>query len=58
MLATTIALSLGLNAMRKGNKKKSQMMMRARIYAQGFTVLTLLGGIIIAARFKPTTSDT
>ena len=57
MLATTLALSFGLNAMRKGNKAKSQMMMRARIYAQGFTIFAILGGIFLAAKIKPTPSD-
>lgn len=54
MLATTIALSFGLYAMRTGNKKKSQLMMRTRIFCQGFTVAAILAGIVVAAGTKPT----
>lgn len=44
-LATACALSYGLYSFRKGDKKMSQMMMRTRIAAQGFTVVALVIGV-------------
>lgn len=44
-LATTAALSVGLWSMKKGDRQLSQKMMRARIVAQGFTVIALLVGV-------------
>lgn len=38
-------LSVGLKNMYEGDKMKSQMMMRGRIAAQGFTVVAILGGL-------------
>ncbi|KFM66337.1 HIG1 domain family member 2A, partial [Stegodyphus mimosarum] len=52
LVATTLALSFGVYAMRTGNKRRSQMMMRTRIFAQGCTVAAILLGIVFAA--KPT----
>lgn len=54
IFATVLALSFGLHAMRTGNRRRSQLMMRARIIAQGFTLVSILGGVIIASRMKPT----
>ncbi|GFT39517.1 HIG1 domain family member 2A [Nephila pilipes] len=54
MLATTAALTAGVISMRSGNKKRSQLMMRARVLAQGFTVAAILIGIVVAAKTKPT----
>ncbi|GFY37410.1 HIG1 domain family member 2A, mitochondrial [Trichonephila inaurata madagascariensis] len=54
MLATTAALSVGVYSMKTGNKKRSQLMMRTRILAQGFTVAALLLGIVVASKTKPT----
>lgn len=45
--ATTVALGLGLWNFRKGNSRMSQKMMRARIGAQGFTVMALLVGVLM-----------
>ncbi|GIY61628.1 hypothetical protein CDAR_588741 [Caerostris darwini] len=56
MLATTAALAAGVYSMRSGNKKRSQLMMRTRVLAQGFTVGALLIGIVIASKTKPTES--
>jgi len=36
--------------MRKGDQVKSQRMMRLRVFAQGFTVLALVGGAMLATR--------
>jgi hypothetical protein len=36
--------------MQTGNAKKSQVMMRGRIFAQGFTVLALVAGVFIASQ--------
>lgn len=38
-------LGVGLKSMYDGNRMKSQMMMRGRIAAQGFTIVALLGGL-------------
>ncbi|CAL1269754.1 unnamed protein product [Larinioides sclopetarius] len=56
MLATTAALSYGVYSMRSGNKKRSQMMMRARVLCQGFTIAALLVGIVVASKTKPSES--
>lgn len=43
-----------------GNRVRSQMMMRGRIAAQGFTVVALLGGLFYQgmAALKETEDDT
>ncbi|XP_013115215.1 HIG1 domain family member 2A, mitochondrial [Stomoxys calcitrans] len=46
-VATGCALCYGLYNFRTGNRRMSQMMMRARIAAQGFTVLALIGGVVM-----------
>ncbi|XP_055545642.1 HIG1 domain family member 2A, mitochondrial [Wyeomyia smithii] len=43
--ATLAALSFGLWNFRQGKTKMSQYMMRARILAQGFTVVALIVGV-------------
>ncbi|CAF1385204.1 unnamed protein product [Adineta steineri] len=48
LLATVAALTLGLRAVSRGDKWQSQMMMRARIGAQGFTILAVLASIMYA----------
>lgn len=45
-LATAGALSFGLYSFRRGERRMSQMMMRARIVAQGFTVAALIIGVM------------
>lgn len=57
LLATTVVLGMGLNAMRLGQSRKSQLMMRARVTCQGLTIVAILAGIFIGARrsaSKPT----
>ncbi|KAK1161268.1 HIG1 domain family member 2A-like [Acipenser oxyrinchus oxyrinchus] len=49
---TACALTYGLIAFRRGKTRQSQMMMRARIFAQGFTVFALLFGVASTA-LKP-----
>ncbi|CAI6350601.1 unnamed protein product [Macrosiphum euphorbiae] len=44
-LVTVGFLSVGLKSMYDGNRVRSQMMMRGRIAAQGFTVIAILGGL-------------
>lgn len=44
LLATTTCLLLGFSSFRKGDAVRSQLMMRARVAAQGFTVLAFVGG--------------
>ncbi|VVC35448.1 Hypoxia induced protein, domain [Cinara cedri] len=44
-LVTVGFLSIGLKSMYDGNRMRSQMMMRGRIAAQGFTVIAILGGL-------------
>ncbi|KAH8266451.1 hypothetical protein KR026_002525 [Drosophila bipectinata] len=46
-LATSAALTAGLYNFRTGNRKMSQLMMRSRIAAQGFTVLALIVGVVM-----------
>ncbi|KAG8196427.1 hypothetical protein JTE90_009057 [Oedothorax gibbosus] len=41
MLATATVLGFGLHAMKTGNKRRSQLMMRTRVLCQGFTVAAL-----------------
>ncbi|CAF0963185.1 unnamed protein product [Didymodactylos carnosus] len=48
MLATVAALVLGLRAMKRGDKMQSQYYMRARIGAQGVTILTVIASIMYA----------
>ncbi|XP_056430680.1 HIG1 domain family member 2A, mitochondrial [Hyla sarda] len=51
-LATAGVLTYGLIAFKQGKTRQSQLLMRARILAQGFTVAAIMGGVVIAA-FKP-----
>ncbi|XP_014279946.1 HIG1 domain family member 2A, mitochondrial [Halyomorpha halys] len=51
-LATTGCLSYGLYSFRRGERRMSQMMMRARVAAQGFTVLAIVGGLLLTANKK------
>ncbi|NXY24974.1 HIG2A protein, partial [Atrichornis clamosus] len=48
-LCTVGVLGYGLLSFRKGNTRRSQLMMRARIVAQGFTFAALLGGMVVTA---------
>lgn len=50
LLATISALTYGLWQMKTGDRKMSQRMMRWRVYAQSFTVLALIGGMLVQAR--------
>jgi len=52
-LATVGALGYGLWCFRKGKSHQSQIMMRFRIAAQGFTIVAILGGLFMSA--NPTT---
>ncbi|KAM4747632.1 HIG1 domain family member 2A, mitochondrial [Rhinophrynus dorsalis] len=51
-LATAGALTYGLISFKQGKTQQSQMMMRTRIGAQGFTVVAILFGVVMAA-MKP-----
>ncbi|XP_053947914.1 HIG1 domain family member 2A, mitochondrial [Anastrepha obliqua] len=46
-LTTAGALTYGLYNFRTGNRRMSQIMMRTRIAAQGFTVLALVIGVVM-----------
>ncbi|NXX76378.1 HIG2A protein, partial [Urocolius indicus] len=48
-LCTLGVLTYGLISFKRGNVRRSQLMMRARILAQGFTFAALLGGMAAAA---------
>lgn len=48
-LCTVGVLTYGLISFRKGNTRRSQLMMRARVVAQGFTFAALLGGMVATA---------
>ncbi|NWH52553.1 HIG2A protein, partial [Fregata magnificens] len=48
-LCTVGVLTYGLLSFKRGNTRQSQLMMRARILAQGFTFVALLGGMVVTA---------
>ncbi|XP_058505798.1 HIG1 domain family member 2A, mitochondrial [Solea solea] len=48
-LATAGVLMYGLRAFQQGNTKGSQLLMRGRIAAQGFTVVALVVGVLATA---------
>ncbi|NWV13386.1 HIG2A protein, partial [Ptilonorhynchus violaceus] len=48
-LCTVGVLAYGLISFKRGNTRRSQLMMRARILAQGFTFAALLGGVAATA---------
>ncbi|XP_076651646.1 HIG1 domain family member 2A, mitochondrial [Halictus rubicundus] len=49
-VATLSALTIGLWHFYVGNTKMSQYMMRARVGAQGFTLLSIVAGLLLTAR--------
>ncbi|XP_016327765.1 HIG1 domain family member 2A-like [Sinocyclocheilus anshuiensis] len=51
-LGTAGALIYGLSAFRRGKTRQSQLLMRARIFAQGFTVVAIIVGVATTA-LKP-----
>ncbi|KYO29936.1 HIG1 domain family member 2A, mitochondrial [Alligator mississippiensis] len=51
-LGTLGALTYGLVCFKKGDRQQSQLMMRARILAQGFTIAALMVGVVVTA-LKP-----
>ncbi|XP_048346417.1 HIG1 domain family member 2A, mitochondrial [Sphaerodactylus townsendi] len=48
-LGTAGALTYGLICFKRGNTRQSQIMMRARILAQGFTIAALMVGVVVTA---------
>ncbi|XP_065546821.1 HIG1 domain family member 2A, mitochondrial [Lathamus discolor] len=48
-LCTVGVLTYGLINFKRGDTRKSQLMMRARILAQGLTFAALLGGMAVTA---------
>ncbi|KAJ8351382.1 hypothetical protein SKAU_G00228580 [Synaphobranchus kaupii] len=51
-LGTAGALTYGLIAFKHGKTRQSQLLMRARIFAQGFTVVAIVVGVAATA-LKP-----
>ncbi|CAL8270200.1 unnamed protein product [Boreogadus saida] len=51
-LGTAGALAYGLRAFHQGKTRQSQMLMRGRIFAQGFTVFAIIFGVV-ATQLKP-----
>ncbi|CAH2277409.1 HIG1 domain family member 2A, mitochondrial [Pelobates cultripes] len=51
-LATAGALTYGLISFKQGKTRQSQLLMRARILAQGFTVAAIMVGVAMTA-MKP-----
>ncbi|XP_075065230.1 HIG1 domain family member 2A, mitochondrial [Mixophyes fleayi] len=47
-LATAGVLTYGLIAFKQGKTRQSQLLMRARILSQGFTVAALMVGVVMA----------
>ncbi|NXQ70459.1 HIG2A protein, partial [Quiscalus mexicanus] len=48
-LCTVSVLVYGIICFKKGNTRRSQLMMRARVIAQGCTFAALLGGMAATA---------
>ncbi|KAG9263815.1 HIG1 domain family member 2A, mitochondrial [Astyanax mexicanus] len=48
-LGTAGALTYGLRAFKHGKTHQSQMLMRTRIFAQGFTVIAIIVGVAATA---------
>ncbi|XP_053575803.1 HIG1 domain family member 2A, mitochondrial [Bombina bombina] len=48
-LATAGALTYGLISFKQGKTRQSQLLMRSRILAQGFTVVAIMVGVFMAA---------
>ncbi|NWZ20678.1 HIG2A protein, partial [Asarcornis scutulata] len=48
-LCTVGVLTYGLISFKRGHTRRSQLLMRARILAQGFTFAALLGGMVVTA---------
>lgn len=57
MAATTAALAYGLVNFRQGNQKMSQTMMRARVGAQGLTIVAVIGGLFVSGQKTLFTKD-
>ncbi|KAK9517864.1 hypothetical protein VZT92_023203 [Zoarces viviparus] len=51
-LGTAGALIYGLRAFNQGKTRQSQMLMRGRIFAQGFTVFAIIVGVFTTVRTK------
>ncbi|XP_057706092.1 HIG1 domain family member 2A, mitochondrial [Corythoichthys intestinalis] len=51
-VGTAGALMYGLRAFHQGKTRQSQLLMRGRIFAQGFTVVAIVVGVV-AATAKP-----
>lgn len=49
MACTVAALVLGIANFQRGNQRNQQLMMRARVAAQGGTILALVTGLYFAA---------
>ncbi|NXR40071.1 HIG2A protein, partial [Zosterops hypoxanthus] len=45
-LCTVGILAYGILCFKKGNTRRSQLMMRARVLAQGFTIAAVVGGMM------------
>ncbi|XP_058704391.1 HIG1 domain family member 2A, mitochondrial [Poecile atricapillus] len=45
-LCTVGVLAYGIICFKKGQTRRSQLMMRARVVAQGFTIAALVGGMV------------
>ncbi|XP_072549172.1 HIG1 domain family member 2A, mitochondrial [Salminus brasiliensis] len=48
-LGTAGALIYGLRAFKHGKTRQSQLLMRTRIFAQGFTVVAIIVGVAVTA---------
>ncbi|XP_039316310.1 HIG1 domain family member 2A, mitochondrial [Saimiri boliviensis] len=48
-LATATALGYGLYCFNQGHSRRSQLMMRTRIAAQGFTIAAILVGLVVTS---------
>ncbi|KAM5170037.1 HIG1 domain family member 2A, mitochondrial [Mantella aurantiaca] len=58
-LATAGALIYGLVSFKQGKTRHSQLLMRTRIAAQGFTVAAIMFGVVMAAtKSSPRPSET
>ena len=51
-MATVGFLIFGLRAMMTNNQRQSQLMMRGRVLAQGFTIAVIAGGLFYRSVYK------
>ena len=57
LIGTVGALTYGLVAFQRGHSRTQQYMMRLRVVAQGFTVVSVVLGVVFMSWRKPATES-